>query len=483
MLKSKFHLNCIKLFSDNMNSLVSYSDGIKFAVLVSGGGDSIFMLELARIWSKKSKAVLFPITINHHLRKNAIDDINLVRDFCDKRDLKIIVLDWRHNNTIKSNLLSKAREARYNLVCDFCNKNDILHAMVAHNKDDIVENFFIRLNKGANIFGLCMKNDFFFKDINLIRPIYNFSKQDCLSFLVENKIKWSEDPTNKDNKYTRNRIRNYIQGFSNSNDFIKNTSITIDHLLDVSSLIQKEFFDAYFNSCYTSVFGYGVLKVNILNSYSCEVKVLILAHMLTKIRGAITTPKLGKVRSLYYKMFLNKVNVCTLHGCKIVLKVSNTMFIYRLFGKEKVQDVKFILDDVIKSKEKTYHHVENEDMLFYSRCMWDKRFSLYLSQEASVTLKSHDINKITVCQNIKPLKAKEIMFLRGIIFDVEKKNFIYELNISEFKELMFCFPRVVFDNVDLIMNFSQNNLVFKHDTSKFFLTCCFEPQFFSQITD
>jgi len=46
--------------------------------------------------------------------------------------------------------------------------------------------------------------------IKIWRPLLNFSKKEILDFAEKNNLKWREDSTNKENIFTRNKIRNEI---------------------------------------------------------------------------------------------------------------------------------------------------------------------------------------------------------------------------------------------------------------------------------
>jgi tRNA(Ile)-lysidine synthase TilS/MesJ len=77
--------NCAKKFEQNMLGFFPYCpDDIKFAVAVSGGSDSMCMLELARIWAQNTKAKIFVVVIDHGMRQFN-SEINLIEDFCKKK--------------------------------------------------------------------------------------------------------------------------------------------------------------------------------------------------------------------------------------------------------------------------------------------------------------------------------------------------------------------------------------------------------------
>jgi tRNA(Ile)-lysidine synthase len=76
---------------------------------------------------------------------------------------------------------------------------------LAHHQDDLLETRLIHLIRGAGEQGLGSLKAF---DAEKIRPLFNFTKQEVLQFLIEQNLKWIEDPSNLQPVALRNFIRN-----------------------------------------------------------------------------------------------------------------------------------------------------------------------------------------------------------------------------------------------------------------------------------
>ena len=61
---------------------------------VSGGGDSMALLDLARAWSIRRKVALCAVTVNHGLRPEAADEAEMVGAFCTARGIAYDTLRW-----------------------------------------------------------------------------------------------------------------------------------------------------------------------------------------------------------------------------------------------------------------------------------------------------------------------------------------------------------------------------------------------------
>jgi len=88
----------------------------------------------------------------------------------------------------------------------------INNILLGHHKDDLIENFFIRILRGSGLNGMVsfdQKTNL--QNINLIRPLLKFSKQN-LEYITKKVFKnYVEDPSNKNDEFKRVKIRNFIK--------------------------------------------------------------------------------------------------------------------------------------------------------------------------------------------------------------------------------------------------------------------------------
>ena len=138
-----------------LNSLLQNNDSILIAV--SGGIDSMVLLNLFLQIQSEFNLKLGIVHINHSLRNNESDmAARFVKSiaknknlfcFIEKTKTKIIA----KNN--KGNLQEVAREIRYDVFCA-PQKNNFNKIATAHNKNDNAETVFMNLTRGTGIFGL-----------------------------------------------------------------------------------------------------------------------------------------------------------------------------------------------------------------------------------------------------------------------------------------------------------------------------------------
>ena len=102
--------------------------------------------------------------VNHNIRKNSKQEAQKVKKLLKKFDINLNILT--NKSKINKNIQSQARQIRYKLLEDFCHKNRINIVLTAHNLEDQVETFFIRLSRGCGLTGL-----------SAMMPIRSFNKK------------------------------------------------------------------------------------------------------------------------------------------------------------------------------------------------------------------------------------------------------------------------------------------------------------------
>ena len=182
-----------------------------FAVAVSGGPDSLALAFLAKIYSIKKKIVPKFFIVDHKLRPESTREANHVRKVLKDFTIDAEILTWKGKKPSK-NIQAQARKKRYEILFKRCDKSKIKNILLGHHQDDLLENFFIRLLRGSGLKGLISldkKNKVDNKI--LLRPLINQKKED-LVFLSKYIFNFFvEDPSNKDEKFKRIKVRALIE--------------------------------------------------------------------------------------------------------------------------------------------------------------------------------------------------------------------------------------------------------------------------------
>ena len=215
------------LEQDFFKSLLKFKLGKKIAVAVSGGPDSLALTILLQKFSLENSIALKAISIDHGLRKSSKDELQWLASEFKKRKIKHKIIKWK-NIKPNSNILSNARDKRYELLIKECERINIRYLFTGHHLDDQVENVLLRIIRGSGIKGLgSLQEKFNFKKskVNILRPLLKYPKKSLISYLANEKQKYILDPTNTDNNFDRSRVRKVSshlinEGLNNKRPFI-----------------------------------------------------------------------------------------------------------------------------------------------------------------------------------------------------------------------------------------------------------------------
>jgi len=200
-----------------MQSLILPNGAVtKIAVALSGGADS---MALAHMLAFHKPAIhIHALTVDHGLRADSAAEAASVAEWVSKwPNTTHKVLNWSGKKAA-TGVMDAARKARYRLMADYCRKSGITHLALAHHGDDQAETFFMRVAHGSGLDGLAgMKMLQPYNDtLTLWRPLLAHGHEDLVAYCRAKKIKWVEDPSNKNEAYTRARLRSALaqEGFS-----------------------------------------------------------------------------------------------------------------------------------------------------------------------------------------------------------------------------------------------------------------------------
>lgn len=191
-----------------LNNLELYKNK-KIGIAVSGGVDSVVLLDLMFSDLKKVASKIFVLHFNHNWRKESVKDKRLVESYCKKYKLSFVYGEMKKQKNRSEEI---AREKRYEFFKKSASKHKIDIICTAHHLDDQVETILFRLARGTGPRGLLpIKNEIKLeKGVMLFRPLLAYSKEDLVSYSKQRKLIYNEDKTNKDTKYKRNLIRHKI---------------------------------------------------------------------------------------------------------------------------------------------------------------------------------------------------------------------------------------------------------------------------------
>ena len=164
-------------------------------VLVSGGGDSVALLDIAR----RLEARVSALHVNYGLREGADADEELVRRLCSQMGVSLQVerVDLGEGG---GNLQERARDTRYALAERLASGD----YAAAHTASDQAETVLYRLavSPGSRaLHGMAPRRG------RLVRPLLMATRGEVRAYLRARGLEWREDPSNADRRFARARVR------------------------------------------------------------------------------------------------------------------------------------------------------------------------------------------------------------------------------------------------------------------------------------
>lgn len=357
------------------------------AVAVSGGADSLALTLLAHEYAKEKSGKIIALTVDHKLREGSSKEAHELNELLTKLGIEHHILTWDRNSNISSNIQSKARNSRYQLLTDFCNKHQILHLLVGHHKNDQIETFMMRLERGSGVSGLASMNDInYLNKVRILRPLLNTPPEKLRNYLKERKISWAEDPSNLNEKFTRIKFRMMLKNYDDlSLDRIFNTSITMRR---ANYSIKKNTYAQMVKLLKIYKEGYATIDIKLLLAIAQEESFRILSDVLTTIGGSEYPPRYENIQRLYDKINSGSFRAHTLGSCKLIIK-NKLLLVYKETKKDLYQ----------------------ENLIYKESFKWDNRFLITFKE--NIPIMRDETLKITYFSN-KINELKQIINIRKI---------------------------------------------------------------------
>ena len=267
--------------------------GDKLVLGVSGGPDSISMLNVLReIAEDETIDLKFQIVvshINHNIRKEAKEDEEFVKKYCDENNIKFfsksIDVEKIANNS-KIGIEEAGRKVRYEFFDEVLNKTNSNKIAIAHNKNDKVETMIMNVLRGSGLLGLKGIEP---KRGKYIRPLIEIEREKIEEYCEEKNLNPRIDKTNFDNTYSRNKVRNVVIPYIKQ-EFNPNIIKTLDRL---SELVKEEdtYVEKQVEKAYQEIFIEGnneeiILNLKKFNNYEKVIKSRIVLYTITRLFGS-----------------------------------------------------------------------------------------------------------------------------------------------------------------------------------------------------
>ncbi len=294
-------------------ALAEFSPGLPFVVAFSGGADSTaLLLACAQRWPGQVRAV----HVHHGLQAAADDFEAQCQATCLQLQVPLVVRRVQAHPAPGESPEDAARKARYAALADAVRAEwpEIEDVVLAQHADDQVETLLLALSRGAGLPGLAsMPARWHRMGLQWHRPLLSvpgMALREWLGSQAPDAVpRWIEDPTNTDERFTRNRIRAQLlpalaQALPAFRDTFARSAAHAAQAQEALNEVAAE-----------DLARIGVPpRIEALQQLSRARQALVLRHWLRQHHA--TTPSAAQLHEL-----LDQVAACTTRGHRLHLKV------------------------------------------------------------------------------------------------------------------------------------------------------------------
>lgn len=282
-------------------------------VAVSGGGDSVALLHLLHEMAQEAGKQLRVVTVNHHLRPEAIEEVHFVAGLCANLGVSHDVLDWDGWDG-RGNLQAAARNARYQLISQWATRNKICTIALGHTADDQAETVLMRLARRSGVDGLAgMASRHSAYGIEWCRPMLHLSRSALRDYLRDIDVRWIDDPSNDDETFDRIKARRVLTALAPLGIDVEGLSVVAENMAHARKALSWQSFLAA-KEIATIQSGAIVLTASKLRLQPEEIRRRLLVRAVMSIARRDYAPRREAVETLLDE--LNTGGGATLDGCR-----------------------------------------------------------------------------------------------------------------------------------------------------------------------
>lgn len=198
-----------ELFSEIEQNSKHWGKETAVLAAVSGGVDSIVLLDLMQRVQKRTGFRLGVAHIDHQLRPESKEEAAYLRAYCEEQGIPFHLAVWEE--PAATGIETAARAFRYRFFTECMLEHDYNILLTAHHGDDQIETILMKLLRGGQLGSFAgIKKQQPFANGELVRPLLAFSKEQLYGYAKDHQLRYFEDTTNQVLDVQRNRLRHLV---------------------------------------------------------------------------------------------------------------------------------------------------------------------------------------------------------------------------------------------------------------------------------
>ena len=180
-------------------------------VAVSGGPDSLALLDLLYQIKEQYRFRLLAAHLDHQLRLDSFKEEKVISAYCQNKSIDLISEKWPKSLQPIVGVEAAARKYRYDFLVKIMRNYQGDYLLTAHHMDDLLENILLKFIRSGNPSEMnSLKAVSKMQGMTLLRPLLNIQKADLLKYDKRNHIPYVIDQTNNEDDTLRNKLRHHV---------------------------------------------------------------------------------------------------------------------------------------------------------------------------------------------------------------------------------------------------------------------------------
>jgi len=217
-----------------------------YCISLSGGIDSMVLMDILH---KRGKEII-AVHINYNNRDESKMEEDFLREYCESKNIIFLChsFNFKRGSIKRSDYESLTKQIKFKLYKSILGEYNLNYILLAHHKDDIIENIFTNFCRGENFLNLSViKYSNIIMDVNIVRPLIEYYKSDIYNYAHFYEVPYFLDTTpdwSVRGKFRRILFPKLFDTFAS----LKTNLLSIAKESDEwGTLIQTRFIDKYYS--------------------------------------------------------------------------------------------------------------------------------------------------------------------------------------------------------------------------------------------
>jgi len=264
----------------------------KVVIGFSAGPDSVFLMHWAKQYLVNPTEQIVLLYCNHQLRPKEIpNELDILKSYAKQYALisKVVTLDLAaYIKQMRCSTETAGRDLRRKSYQDAVISFGAEAILLGHHLDDVCESFMMQLLRGAKSGLVGIRPTTRLGSTHVMRPLLKLTKKEIMQSVVQNQWLYSEDSTNTDLDFTRNKMRQILKEsfVTIAPEYAKKIEKTCLYLQGIEETMDQ-LTDALLAKCSVPKDGLAAIE----RQYLLDTAPVIRAHFLNRFLKKYLHPK------------------------------------------------------------------------------------------------------------------------------------------------------------------------------------------------